>query len=158
VSGDPRNGLSRFGERPDAHIGELGFINGPHRDLTDLPEDLVAHVRAMAAATVATHVPPEGPVLPEPLSDTWARAQSIDVPVLTISGDLDSTDHINAARRLAETVRDGRAVVIDGTGHYPNLERAEEFTNHVRSFASSLPPNQGRLNSTSARDSIQTRD
>lgn len=112
----------------------MQFVNGPHRELTDVSPELVARVRQMAADTVAHHVPPEGPVLPEPVRNTWTRAGAITVPVLTISGSLDSTDHINAARRFAETVANGRAITIDGAAHYPNLEKPDEFTRQLRAF------------------------
>lgn len=59
-------------------------------------------------------------------------------PVLTVNGALDAPDLIAEAERFARTVRDGRSVIIDGTAHYPDLERPEELNKILLDFLGSL--------------------
>lgn len=63
----------------------------------------------------------------------------IGVPVLTVNGALDVPDLLAEAERLARTVPDGRSVTIEGTAHYPNLEKPEEFNELVAGFVRALP-------------------
>ena len=58
--------------------------------------------------------------------DTAASAL-LRIPVRSINGDLFPTD-IEAIRR---TVADFDTVVLPHTGHYPMLERPEEFNGHL---------------------------
>jgi hypothetical protein len=39
-----------------------------------------------------------------PVPDTWARIAKLDAPVLAVNGEIDSSDHIGMAERLAATV------------------------------------------------------
>ena len=59
--------------------------------------------------------------------DYVASAGKLTVPLRTINGDLYPTD-VQAARRVKA---DFEAVVMKHMGHYPMLERAEEFNRHV---------------------------
>ena len=62
-----------------------------------------------------------------PATDQIGSARKLAVPLRAINGDLHPTD-VEAVRR---TKLDFRAVILKGTGHYPMLERPEEFTGHV---------------------------
>jgi pimeloyl-ACP methyl ester carboxylesterase len=57
----------------------------------------------------------------------WHELESIDCPVLAVAGELD-TRYADASFRIAERVKHGRARLIAGAGHAPQLERPGEFT------------------------------
>jgi 2-succinyl-6-hydroxy-2,4-cyclohexadiene-1-carboxylate synthase len=56
----------------------------------------------------------------------WHELERIDCPVLAIAGELD-TKYADAAFRIAERVKHGRARLVPGAGHAPQLERPDEF-------------------------------
>lgn len=112
----------------------LLFAAGPHRGLEEVDADVVARCRAMATDTLATHVADGPPVLPTPVGRTWERLPGITVPVLALCGALDAPDHLAMADRLVRAVPDGRSARVDGTAHYPNMERPEEFGAALREF------------------------
>ncbi|WP_261953727.1 alpha/beta fold hydrolase [Streptomyces nigrescens] len=113
------------------------FAPGPHRTLDDLDPEVVGRLREMTRSTLSKHTPDE-PDLRIPVHDTWNRAAKIDVPVLAINGALDSPDHLGMAERLIRTVADGHAISIDGTAHYPNMERPEMFNKALEGFLRTL--------------------
>ncbi|MFI2607608.1 alpha/beta fold hydrolase [Kitasatospora sp. NPDC018619] len=106
---------------------------GPHRGLDEVDPDVVRRLKEMTRNTVGKHAPDEPQYL-EPVTDTWRRLTGVTVPLLAINGGLDSADHVNLAERVVRTVVDGRAVTVEGTGHYPNMERPEEFNAHLLDF------------------------
>jgi len=59
--------------------------------------------------------------------DTGAPARRLKVPIRTINGDLYPTD-AEAARRVKP---DFDAIIMNHMGHYPMLERPEEFNRHL---------------------------
>ncbi|MCX5343004.1 alpha/beta fold hydrolase [Streptomyces atratus] len=109
------------------------FAAGPHRTLDDLAPEAVGRLRGMTRGTLSKHTPDE-PNWLVPMTDTWDRAAGIDVPVLAINGALDSPDHIGMAERLIRTVPDGRAMSIEGTAHFPNVERPDAFNAALEDF------------------------
>ncbi|MFI6843912.1 alpha/beta fold hydrolase [Kitasatospora sp. NPDC050467] len=111
----------------------LKFLPGPHRSTADVDRDVLELQRAMALGTLLKHTADE-PDHRVPVTGTWARAATIAVPVLAINGALDSADHLAMPARLIAAVPDGRTVELDGTAHYPNMERPEEFNAHLTSF------------------------
>ncbi|MFD9434764.1 alpha/beta fold hydrolase [Streptomyces sp. NPDC060002] len=115
----------------------LNYVPGPHRTLDEVDPDITRRLSEMALNTVSKHTPGEKD-WHVPVTDTWSRLPGIDVPVLTVNGALDTPDVIAAAQRLADSVRDGRSVLIEGTGHYPNMEKPEEFTAVVTDFLRTL--------------------
>ena len=115
----------------------LNYVPGPYRTLDDVDPDIPRRLREMALGTLAKHTPGEKN-WHVPVTDTWPRLPDVDVPVLTVNGALDTADVIACAQRLADTVRDGRSVLIEGTGHYPNMEKPEEFTAVIREFLGTL--------------------
>ncbi|MFE5093885.1 alpha/beta fold hydrolase [Streptomyces sp. NPDC056638] len=80
----------------------------------------------MTARTVAEHNGDEPDWL-VPVTDTWARAAKITIPVPAAKGGIDSEDRIGAARRLVRTVADGREATVEDTAHYPTVERPDAF-------------------------------
>jgi 2-succinyl-6-hydroxy-2,4-cyclohexadiene-1-carboxylate synthase len=63
----------------------------------------------------------------------WQRLEEIDCPVLAVAGELD-TRYADAAFRIAERVKHGRARLVAGAGHAPQLERPEEFAELLLDF------------------------
>lgn len=112
----------------------LSFVAGPSRRLDEVDADVVARCREMVTHTVATHVPPAGPVPPVPVERTWERLPGVTAPVLTICGALDAPDHLAMAERLAGDVPDGRSAVVPDAAHYPNMEQPEAFEDALRAF------------------------
>jgi pimeloyl-ACP methyl ester carboxylesterase len=112
------------------------FAAGPRRPLSDVAPGVVARIRAMARRTMSRHGTGDRD-WSVPVRDTWDRVAAITVPVLAVSGALDSSDHIEMAERLAGLVTDGQTTVIDGTAHYPNMEHPEAFQRAVTEFLQS---------------------
>jgi pimeloyl-ACP methyl ester carboxylesterase len=120
---DPQRWLDAF----------LRFLPGPRRRLDDIDPAIVDQVRRMGWDTLQNHAV-RSFVPPTPVTHTWERVPSIEVPVVVVSGALDSPDHIGMGHRLADSVPDGRTIDIGGTAHYPNLERPEAFGDAVASL------------------------
>ncbi|MEW2528502.1 alpha/beta hydrolase [Streptomyces sp. NPDC047071] len=109
------------------------FAAGPHRSLDDVDQDVVRRLREMTEHTVAKHSGAEASLL-TPVTDTWARAADLSLPLLAVTGDLDTCDNIAMAHRLAHSMRHGRTATIADTAHYPNMERPEAFDELLRDF------------------------
>jgi len=112
----------------------LRFASGPYRSLDDVDPDVVDRLRRMAWDTLQHHAV-QSFVPPTAVTRTWERASSITVPVVAVSGTLDSPDHIGMAHRLAATAPDGRVVDLPGTAHYPNMEQPAAFDEVVADTA-----------------------
>jgi pimeloyl-ACP methyl ester carboxylesterase len=120
------------------------FGVGPCRALGDVDPHVTQQTRRMARHTIAKHTAGERDWL-VPVTDTWARAASITVPVLAINGDLDSPDHIAMAEQLTRIVTDGSATTVRGTAHYPNLEKPRAFNEILADFLRTLSHSGGHL-------------
>ncbi|MEU2338960.1 alpha/beta hydrolase [Streptomyces sp. NPDC013172] len=112
-------------------------VAGEHRTLADVDPEIPRRLREMALGTLSKHTPDE-PDRFVPVTGSWPRVPKIDVPVLTINGGLEPADLLAAAERLAREVPDGRAEVVEGTDHYPNLEKPQEFNALLLDFLRSL--------------------
>lgn len=123
--------------------GHVRFAAGPHRSLGDVDTDVANRLRAMAFRTISKHAAGESDHR-VPVPRTWQRAASIDVPVLAINGALDVSDHIAMAERLVHAVPDGRAVSVENTAHFPNMEQPTEFNALLARFLDTLP-NRGPM-------------
>lgn len=110
---------------------------GEHRTLADVDPEIPRRLRELALHTLSKHTPDEPDRL-VPVTGSWPRVPKIDVPVLTVNGGLEPADLLAAAERLAREVPDGRAEVIEGTDHYPNLERPQEFNALLLDFLRAL--------------------
>lgn len=132
-------GAMAAGDLDGSVEGFMSFVAGPHRRLDEVDPDVERRLRRITRTTMSKHTAGE-PDWSVPVPDTWARAAGIAVPVLVVHGGLDSPDHIAMADRLAGAVRDARTVTLDGTAHYPNVERPEAYNAAVLDFLRSLPP------------------
>jgi pimeloyl-ACP methyl ester carboxylesterase len=63
----------------------------------------------------------------------WRELELIDCPVLAVAGELD-TKYADASYRIAERAKHGRARLIAGAGHAPQLERPGEFAGVLLDF------------------------
>jgi pimeloyl-ACP methyl ester carboxylesterase len=118
---------------------ELDFAAGPRRNLAAMDPDIVARLRMMHEHFASTHVVVPGVTPPTPLAESWSRLGKVTVPVLGVVGDEDSADHHRMTHSAVTAVRDGRGVAtIAGAGHYPNLERPEEWARIVDGFLADL--------------------
>ncbi|QNS02410.1 alpha/beta hydrolase [Streptomyces xanthii] len=115
----------------------LRVVPGAHRRVEDMDPGILRRLREMALHTLSKHSPGE-PNLHTPMTDTWSRVPKIDVPVLAVNGSLEPDDLVAAADRLVDTVPDGRSVVIEGAGHYTNLEQPERFNEILLDFLRTL--------------------
>ncbi len=113
------------------------FAAGPHRALGSVDPGVVRRIREMARRTMTKHAVGEEN-LRVPIPGTWERAAKITAPLLAINGGLDASDHIGMAERLARTVADGSAITINGTAHYPNMERPEAYSAALTGFLHTL--------------------
>ncbi len=59
--------------------------------------------------------------------DYDATLAALTMPTLVVVGDDDTYTPVAEARRMHEIVPGSSLVVVDGTGHLPNLERPDEF-------------------------------
>ncbi|MDX2526626.1 alpha/beta fold hydrolase [Streptomyces europaeiscabiei] len=117
-------------------VGEA--VAGPHRTVDDVDPEIVRRVREMSRATAAKHTVGETD-WHVPVTDTWARAATITAPTLAINGALDAPDLIAMAERLTRTVAGrGRAVSMEGTAHYANMEQPDTFNKHLLDWLSTL--------------------
>ena len=72
--------------------------------------------------------------------------------MLAVNGGLDAADHIAMAERLARTVADGNVTTIEGTAHYPNMERPGAFNQALTGFLATLPAAAPRATSSGTAD------
>ncbi|MER6499239.1 alpha/beta hydrolase [Streptomyces sp. NPDC001455] len=133
-----QNGALAAGDIEGWLKGHVRFAAGPHRSLGDVDADIANRLRAMASRTISKHTAGE-PDHRVPVPQTWRRAASIDVPVLAINGALDVSDHIAMAERLVHAVPDGRAVSVENTAHFPNMEEPARFNALLAGFLETLP-------------------
>ena len=67
------------------------------------------------------------------LEPVWQRLDSLTLPVLAIAGVLDDR-YCDAARRIARSAPDGRAVIVELAGHAPQLQQPDEVASVLVDF------------------------
>jgi pimeloyl-ACP methyl ester carboxylesterase len=75
-----------------------------------------------------------GPVVTTGVSAGSSVIDSIDVPVLVITGDHDLGSRTQAANDLAEQLTRAERAVIQAAGHLPNLDNSKDYNTVVRTF------------------------
>lgn len=63
----------------------------------------------------------------------WERLGEIDIPVLVVTGTLDSK-FTGIGRRMASLLKESTLVSVEGAGHTVHLERIAEFVSLVRTW------------------------
>jgi pimeloyl-ACP methyl ester carboxylesterase len=114
------------------------WVDGPLRKPEQVDPELRERCRVMAAETLGRH----GGSAFVNMREVGAvdRVADLHVPILTMVGDLDSTDiHAIADRLVAEA--SARKVLIPGAGHMINLEQPEIFAKTLLDFLGVTPVN-----------------
>jgi pimeloyl-ACP methyl ester carboxylesterase len=66
------------------------------------------------------------------------EAVTSGLPLLVVGGDADPVIPAQLCEQLAAAAPNGRAEILEGCGHLPNLERSEEFNRMLATFVDSL--------------------
>jgi pimeloyl-ACP methyl ester carboxylesterase len=104
----------------DGPTAPEGRVSGPVRDLF-----LEMNGRALAATDPGDE---PGKI------DAWGRLEELTMPVLVLVGTLDLSDFQEHAEILANRVRQGRLVVLDGVAHLPHLEADPTCLREIAAF------------------------
>ena len=67
------------------------------------------------------------------LPPVWERLGALDMPVLALAGALDEP-YVRASQRMATALPHGRARIVAGAGHAPQLERPSEVASALLEF------------------------
>ena len=67
------------------------------------------------------------------LEPVWHELRSLELPLLAIAGARDD-GYSRAAKRIASTAPNGRAVLVEDVGHAPHLQRPDEVAGLVTEF------------------------
>jgi pimeloyl-ACP methyl ester carboxylesterase len=70
--------------------------------------------------------------------DSSDVAASFDGPLWVVAGDGDPFLTVEEAEQIAQSARDGRLEVFEGTGHFPNREQPERFNELLREFLAAV--------------------
>ena len=108
------------------------WVDGPRRTPFDVDRGVRALVREMNLVALTSSVGEET----ASAVGAAGRLGKIEVPVLVVVGDLDTSQTLEAADALAGGIPGARLEVIKGTAHLPNMERPEEFNRLVLDFLS----------------------
>ncbi len=65
----------------------------------------------------------------------WSKLNSIDFPVLLISGSAD-LKYTEISRRMNKLIRNSKHEIVEGAGHNVHLEKPEDFVNLLNSYLS----------------------
>ena len=101
--------------------------------------ELTQHIMAMmlatspAGAAAAVRGRAERP-------DYQPVLNSLTAPALVCAGDHDSYSTAEITAELAGCLRAPEVVILDGVGHLPNLERPDDFNEHLLGFLSRALP------------------
>lgn len=136
--------LQHFGEALQqgdlAKAGELAtqlWFDGPNRRPAEVNGTLRAQMKTLITQVISgSRVDFRGKnaaALP-----TVKRLGQITAPTLVISGDLDEENVQQAALLLADEIPRADLVQIDGTAHFPNLEKPDEFYTTLIDFLTRL--------------------
>lgn len=67
------------------------------------------------------------------LEPVWHELRSLELPLLAIAGARDD-GYSRAAKRIASTAPNGRAVLVEDAGHAPHLQRPDEVADLVSEY------------------------
>lgn len=116
----------------------IAFTTGPSRTLDHVDPEVVRRLYEMMRASFAKHTVGEPKWMMSPPADPWARVPDLTIPLHAVNGDLDSPDHIAMAERAVALAGTGTAHLIEGTAHYPNMERPDRFNALLRDLLQAL--------------------
>jgi pimeloyl-ACP methyl ester carboxylesterase len=70
--------------------------------------------------------------------DSSDVAASFEGPLWVVAGDGDPFLTVEEAEQIAQSAREGRLEVFEGTGHFPNREQPERFNDLLREFLAAV--------------------
>jgi len=76
--------------------------------------------------------------------NVWSYVRRVRSPLLAVRGALSDVFQADAAERLQRTAPQTQVVTIDGTGHFPTMEKPRECVQAVRAFLRQLHPKETR--------------
>lgn len=76
--------------------------------------------------------------------NVWSYVRRVRCPLLTIRGSLSDVFQAEAANRLQRRAPHARVVTIDGTGHFPTMEKPKECAQAIRGFLQRIHPKETR--------------
>jgi pimeloyl-ACP methyl ester carboxylesterase len=107
------------------------FAHGPPAEFAPLLEDIAVTVRPASLGAQLQ-------IMAE--ADQRDLLPRIAVPTLLIWGELDARSPLRVARQFEQAIPNAELVVIPDCGHVSNLERPEQFNDHVRTFCRAHAP------------------
>lgn len=116
-----------------AEIETAFWVVGLQRTVEQVDPTLLARVNEMNKIALANKITnPDGEQLLEPPAIT--RLGEINIPTLVIVGDIDDPNIVRSCELLATQIPNAQRAIIDGTAHFPNMERPAEFNQLVLEF------------------------
>ncbi|HYZ82526.1 MAG TPA: alpha/beta hydrolase [Solirubrobacteraceae bacterium] len=125
---EPSEELEAAWELEEAALerGDLDAAVAAVADTWAQPGPVRERVAEMQRRAFAVQADADVSEAPDPVEDLAALEQ-LDVPALVTAGELDMSDFLEGARRLAEALPSARHVVIEGAGHLAPLEAPDAF-------------------------------
>ncbi|GAA3760120.1 alpha/beta fold hydrolase [Salinactinospora qingdaonensis] len=113
------------------------WVDGPHREPSEVDPAMRERLGAVAAHNVARHASGLGAGT---LREVGAaqRLAEVAAPLLTLVGDVDSSDIIGNVDAIVAAQPGARTGVVPGAAHMVNLEAPETFTREVAAFLRAL--------------------
>ncbi|WP_410645714.1 alpha/beta fold hydrolase [Amycolatopsis sp. lyj-346] len=108
------------------------LVAGPSRDVSVLPDAMVAAVREMCEQVYRHDW--SAPQWTERIPDTRHRLAEIAQPALVVIGTADAPGLVELSAHLAESLPQAELVELAGTGHLPSMERPAEVNALLRKF------------------------
>ncbi len=144
MQGAPPEGMmDLFGALQEGDVDRVAELQvrvigvGTQRDPAQVSPEFQQHLHDMAlsalhnGATFAEEAEPLDPPAVERLS-------SIDVPTLVIVGERDHPELHRAGDLIAGEIANAQRVTISQTGHFPNMEKPNEFNEVVLGFLAAV--------------------
>lgn len=122
-------------------IEEIGMLNHTHRSIDKYlntrlhppGSKVYNHLFSMMSGTtgsgaVASH---RGRAARR---DNMAYLSQLNIPALVVAGELDHFFRVEDVQAVANAIRQSEFVLIEDSGHLPNMENPDVFNGHIRRF------------------------
>ncbi len=108
------------------------WVDGPRRAPSDVDQEVRRRCQEMYTHTITRHRG-GGFTLMDELR-AIERVGELTPRILTMVGDLDSSDILDIAEQIDREARDSRKLVVPGVAHMINLEKSAEFSRLLLDF------------------------